>query len=118
MRTIEAQGRLMAAAGNTPAPWRAEPWTCHAATTILVDDASIVTGKRIVAECESEEDARLIAAAPDLLEFAVFVMRGIEQGHIKAKQFLDFSDADAENLQPQTIGGLAQKVISKATGAA
>jgi hypothetical protein len=66
----------------------------------------------------SEANARLIAAAPDLLDFALLVARGIEQGHIKAKQFLDLSNADAESLQPQTIGGLAQTVIAKATGAA
>lgn len=54
--------------GHTEGQWRAEAWSCHAATTILVDDASLVTGKRIIAECETVEDARLIAAAPMLLE--------------------------------------------------
>lgn len=57
----------MTAAKHTPGPWRAEEWSCHARTTVLVDDASIITGKRVIAECESEEDARLIAASPDLL---------------------------------------------------
>ncbi|WP_227242455.1 hypothetical protein [Paraburkholderia caribensis] len=60
----------MASTNHTPGPWRAEAWTCHAATTVLVDDAAVVTGKRVIAEFESEEDARLGAAAPELLEAA------------------------------------------------
>ncbi|MEX3555815.1 MAG: hypothetical protein VB131_04175 [Burkholderia gladioli] len=51
---------------HTRGPWRAEAWSCHAATSVLVDDASIVTGKRVIAECETEEDAHLVAASPDL----------------------------------------------------
>lgn len=46
---------------HTPAPWIACVWKCHAATTVKAADVA-------VAECESEVDARLIAAAPDLLE--------------------------------------------------
>lgn len=52
---------------HTPGQWHAAHWSIHAATTVLVDDESIVTGKRVIAECESEADARLIAAAPELL---------------------------------------------------
>ena len=54
---------------HTPGPWRAEPWTCHAATSILAD------GNRLIADCAAIDgysvnalpNARLIAAAPDLL---------------------------------------------------
>ena len=52
---------------HTPAPWAAIKWSCHAKTTVVVDDPTVVTGKRVVAEADSEEDARLIAAAPELL---------------------------------------------------
>jgi hypothetical protein len=52
----------------THGQWRAIEWTRHAATTVVVDDPTCVTGKRVIAECEIEDDARLIAAAPDLLE--------------------------------------------------
>lgn len=55
---------------HTPGPWRAEYWRCNAKTTVLVDDAAIVTGKRVIAEFETEEDALLGAAGPDLLEAA------------------------------------------------
>lgn len=64
-------------AKHTPAPWRAERWSRHAATTVLVDDPSVLTGKRIVAECETEEDAQLIAASPDLADALVFALDAI-----------------------------------------
>lgn len=57
---------------HTPGPWHAIEWNCHAPTAV----ATIVDGRPIiVAECcghgrdskESVGDARLIAAAPDLL---------------------------------------------------
>ncbi|MDP9992011.1 hypothetical protein J2W28_001039 [Variovorax boronicumulans] len=55
-------------AHHTPGPWRAVEWTCHAATTVIA-------GGVVVAECsgfgrladESLGDARLVAAAPELL---------------------------------------------------
>ncbi|WP_448673381.1 hypothetical protein [Pseudoxanthomonas mexicana] len=52
---------------HTPEPWAAIKWSCHAKTTVVVDDPTVVTRKRVVAEAGSEEDARLIAAAPELL---------------------------------------------------
>ncbi len=59
----------MSAAKHTPGPWQAREWSCHAKTTVAVDDPSCgVTGVRVVAECETPQDARLIAAAPGLLE--------------------------------------------------
>jgi hypothetical protein len=48
---------------HTATPWRAECWTCHAPVTVLIDDASDLTGKRVVAECEREEDAAFIVRA-------------------------------------------------------
>ena len=57
---------------HTPGPWSAIAWTGHAKTTVI----AAVKGERVVvAECsghgryaaESEPDARLIAAAPDML---------------------------------------------------
>ena len=48
--------------------WKAICWASHAPTTVVVDDPEVITGKRVVAECDSDENARLIAAAPELLE--------------------------------------------------
>lgn len=59
-------------AQHTPGPWEAVEWKCHAATSVVVErDGQVVQ----IAECSgfgrmSDEclaDARLIAAAPDLL---------------------------------------------------
>ncbi len=47
-------------AGITEGEWKAESWSCHKKTTILVDDPSTFLGKRVVAECETEEDAQFI----------------------------------------------------------
>lgn len=49
---------------TTPGLWQAIEWTRHAATSVVVDDSTCVTGKRLIAECETEDDARLIADAP------------------------------------------------------
>jgi len=46
--------------------WQAIRWTSHAAVTVVVDDATTITGRRVIAECETEEDARLIAATPNM----------------------------------------------------
>lgn len=48
---------------HTPTPYRAECWTSHAPRTVLVDDPAMLSGKRVVAECEREEDAAFIVTA-------------------------------------------------------
>lgn len=56
-------------AAHTPGPWAAREWSRHARTTVVVDDPTAgVTGVRVIAECETEADARLIAAAPAMLK--------------------------------------------------
>lgn len=67
-------------ATHTPGPWHAQNWTRHAAATVLVDDALAVTGKRVIADCGTEADARLIAAAPDLLKLAYHIVSRLEYG--------------------------------------
>lgn len=61
-------------------------------------------------------DARLVTAAPELLEFAQLVLRGIDSGHIKAKPFLDMNALVGESIPMRTIGDAAREVIAKATG--
>jgi hypothetical protein len=72
MKTL-AQTEKTKANTPTPGPWEAIEWSCHAATTVVTEHE----GHRIlIAECsgggrsaaESVVDARLIAAAPELLE--------------------------------------------------
>jgi hypothetical protein len=54
-------------------------WTCHAATTVVKDDPSVLTGTRVIAECETEEYARLFAAAPGLLAALRQIDADVEQ---------------------------------------
>lgn len=64
---------------HTPGPWKAASWQCHAET-------SVMAGSQQVAECSglgrhSDDclaDARLIAAAPELLEAAQRLSAWIE----------------------------------------
>lgn len=61
---------------HTPGPWQAQAWSCHAATTIVSGDTDACGDQfMVIAECAGQgrpsdhclADARLIAAAPDLL---------------------------------------------------
>lgn len=63
---------------HTPGPWRAVEWTCHDATSVLAGD------RQQIAECsgfgrDTREsaiaDARLIAAAPELLAVAQLLVQ-------------------------------------------
>src|SRR5882672_1932226 len=58
----------VAMGGCMSAQWIASAWTRHSETTVLADDAESITGKRVVAECEREDEARMVAAAPELLD--------------------------------------------------
>jgi hypothetical protein len=62
---------------HTPTPWYAANWTCHAPVTILIDDASDLTGKRVIAECEREEDAAFIVRACNSHEQLIQALRDI-----------------------------------------
>lgn len=70
----------MSAAVHTPGQWQAVEWSCHRRTTVVVDDEDAVTGKRVIAECETEADARVIAAAPALLKAMQDVLRMLDDG--------------------------------------
>jgi hypothetical protein len=48
---------------HTATPWRTECWLNHAPRAIVVDDASIIGGKRVVATCGRDEDAAFIVRA-------------------------------------------------------
>ena len=50
-----------------PTPWQRIEWTRHAATTLVVPDPTAATGLRVVAEFESEADAAIGEAGPDML---------------------------------------------------
>lgn len=50
--------------------WEARAWSCHAKTTVMRVTADRIKRDCVVAECETEEDAALIAQTPSLLRFA------------------------------------------------
>ncbi len=99
----------MSAAKHTPGPWQAVAWMCHAPTTVRAGNVTIAEcgGQgRLVVDCEA--DARLIAAAPELLE----------QLRLMVQQF-------AQYVPPAPNGGneawriaKARAAIAKAEGSA
>ncbi len=96
----------MSAAKHTPGAWQAREWSCHAKTTVAVDDPSWgVTGVRVVAECETPQDARLIAAAPDLLE-------ALQRCQLELRQLTYKDDQITRALDA------AYRALNKATGEA
>lgn len=94
---------LIVSNAHTPGPWQAVEWSCHAATTIKAGDI-------VIAECsgagryinESLADARLIAAAPDLLAFA--------------QSLVDAWESNEGMPYPYLIASAARAAINKATG--
>lgn len=97
----------------TPGPWAAIEWTCHARTTIVVDYGH----KKIVADCapgpvsgyldaEAEGNARLIAAAPDLLN----ALQSVNREFIGLNAYLETCAAEVivDNL-PTVIANLKRK---------
>ena len=56
----------MADALHTPGPWYRVEFSRHARTTLVASDPTAATGVRVVAEFETEADAALGEAAPDL----------------------------------------------------
>lgn len=93
---------------HTPGPWRAEEWSCHAATTVLVDDPSVCTGKRAIAECESEDDARAVAALPEFVDAAIAAEAVLARG----RWIEGSTDPEAVALHK------LRAALAKATGAA
>lgn len=88
----------------TPGPWQVRKWTCHTATTIVVPDKTVTTGVRVIAECESEEDAKLMGAALDLCEAARAAMQCIgelppTQPRVEVAQMLQFAIEKATGKQ-------------------
>ena len=111
---------------HTPGPWSARKtnyeghasgaWYIHAPNGTDARSPCVAHIKRSTIQ-PMAANARLIAAAPELLAFAQFVLKGIASGSIKASPFMDM-DPNAASLDLKTVGGYAAEVIAKATGSA
>lgn len=65
---------------------------------------------------EANANENVIAAAPELLEFAQFVLRGLETGNIRSDAILDFANAGHDEVPIVSLRSLAAIVIAKAAG--
>lgn len=95
---------------HTPGPWHAQHWTRHAAATVLVDDASEVTGKRVIADCGTEADAALIAAAPDLLLALVKLTNEVMGSAEMARECIGNTNANVLLQRAQEARALIEKL--------
>ena len=57
---------------HTPAPWTIEP--AHSRRVYLINHDSAAVGEIVYADTRNQADARLIAAAPDMLAALQFVL--------------------------------------------
>ncbi len=117
---------------HTPGPWKVArteavkgDWSCYddGAVTSTTQPISNSAGNVLAFVADSTQgykerasfnaDALLIAAAPDLLEFACLVLRGLKSGNVKAMPVINLDD-DAEQLDMRSLADIASEVIAKA----
>lgn len=84
---------------HTSGVWRAQCWTSHAPVTVVVDDPERFTGVRVIAECESEDDAMLVSAAKELLE----ALRGMLDAFVE-----DPLDANTDSAIEKAYAAIAK----------
>lgn len=88
---------------HTPGPWEISPVRTHDGNSMVVGGMDRAFG--LVAECVVDEDARLIAAAPEMLDALLQAQIYIEADEaVHGRQFGD--------------GNAIRAAIAKATGAA
>ena len=69
---------------HTPGPWYSQPTAGHEAHGQSAI-ASEATGKTVAIAYDGKADARLLAAAPDMLKSLQFISRRLQQGGAAAK---------------------------------
>lgn len=107
-------------AAFTPGPWEANRWTDEDAD---IYGWSFSAGGYLLPLSDMETDdpaicdanAKLIAAAPDLLHALTFVLKGMDAGHIKCAPYIDF-DPNAAQLEFKSPAQMLREVLAKATG--
>lgn len=111
---------------HTPGPWGLQQRPDQSIynvfapryTTAFAVVQNVENAHGTMGSVETHANARLIAAAPELLDVLLFIQRGLQSGQIKAPPFLDFSNPNAESFELQHPLTLVNAVIAKATGGA
>lgn len=85
---------------------------------VRVSGRNVVNGAgEVIAKCTWGRDAQRIAAALNnearLVEALLFVERGLIEGSIKAKPYVDF-DPNATSLEPKSVLSLVQEALAAA----
>ena len=97
------QGHGCPVRAHTPGPWRVAPASLYP-SGINVDSASVNKYVCLVAGDFNNEagqaDARLIAAAPELLQALQYLRDCIERGHEPAMRDVNAAIAKAKGLAP------------------
>jgi hypothetical protein len=108
--------------GITPAPWRAIQWNCQAATTVVSERPD--GNPLVVCECSghgryaeaSLDDARLIAAAPELLEALERLIAWQRLGHTQ-KIAEKFGDSYFQTFLKDGTPGVTARIVYEAEDA-
>lgn len=104
-------------AQHTPGPWQVSGSHVYTADPERALLAQVLNPGSKASDFPLVANARLIAAAPELLAVAQFFLRGIEGGHIKCAAYIDF-DPNAEKLEIKSPADRLRDAIAKATGSA
>lgn len=97
--------------------WKAITWSRHAVTTVVVEDPSVFTGTRVIAECETVEDARLIAAAREM-HAVLDDLGGCFDKEIYPEQATENFDAPDDREYTVTITAKQWRALGRALGKA
>jgi hypothetical protein len=114
----------MSEAKHTPGPWVADAEDIHFSQDGERDVCPAprrgrrLNGGFIIARISGPDraaNARLIAAAPELLETLQIIADGFARGSIKSKLMLAYVDDEAADTMPTTAAELVRAAIAKAT---
>jgi hypothetical protein len=97
---------------HTPGPWKVNVTSVH---TWIQDGTSYAVARICKTSKEADGNARLIAAAPELLQMLEFVHLGLEAGHVTAVMTMTY-DPDAESIPLVSLEEAIAALLAKARG--
>jgi len=104
----------MSKAKHSPGPWVVNPLQLN---QVCMADASYEVAMAAVLHpaAVTVANARLMAAAPELLDLARLVLRGLQSGSIKARAVMDM-DPNAACVDIRPLSEIVRTAIANATG--